>query len=170
MTTPPTQPLVTTEITKSIGRVIFSNPPANALSHDVCAGLVAAIDECEKAHVRVVILRAHPKSNVWSAGHDIKEIPLDGQDHLPWTSGLEQLLHRVRNCRVPVMAMVHASVWGAACDLTATCDLVVGTPQAHKHEALSSEFYCYFDEVTLSLQALTQPLGGGTACASCLGY
>jgi methylmalonyl-CoA decarboxylase len=91
---------------------------------------VAAIDECEKAHVRVVILGANPKSKIWSAGHDIKEIPLDGQDPLPWTAGLEQLLHRVRDCRVPVIAMVHASVWGAACDLTATCDMVVGTPQA----------------------------------------
>jgi methylmalonyl-CoA decarboxylase len=130
MTTPPTQPLVTMEITNNIGRVTFSNPPVNPLSHDVCAGLIAAIDECEQAHVRVVILRVHPTSKIWSAGHDIKEIPLDGQDPLPWTSGLEQLLHRVRDCQVPVMAMVHASVWGGACDLTATCDLVVGTPQA----------------------------------------
>jgi methylmalonyl-CoA decarboxylase len=130
MTTPPTQPLVMTDITDNIGRVTFSNPPVNSLSHDVCAGLVAAIDECEKANVRVVVLGANPKSKIWSAGHDIKEIPLDGQDPLPWTSRLEQLLHRVRDCRVPVIAMVHASVWGAACDLTATCDMVVGTPHA----------------------------------------
>jgi methylmalonyl-CoA decarboxylase len=125
-----TQRLVTTEVTNNIGRVTFSKPPVNPLSHDVCSGLVAAIDECEKANVRVVILGADPKSKVWSAGHDIKEIPLDGQDPLPWTAGLEQLLHRVRNCQAPVIAMVHASVWGGACDLTATCDIVVGTPQA----------------------------------------
>jgi methylmalonyl-CoA decarboxylase len=125
-----TQPLVTTDITNHIGRVTFSNPPVNPLSHNVCSGLVAAIDECEKAHVRAVVLGANPKSKIWSAGHDIKEIPLDGQDPLPWTAGLEQLLHRVRNCQAPVIAMVHASVWGGACDLTATCDMVVGTPQA----------------------------------------
>ena len=126
----PMQQLVTTQITNNIGQVTFSNPPVNALSHDVCSGLVAAIDECEGAHVRVVVLRANPKSKIWSAGHDIKEIPLDGQDPLPWTAGLEQLLHRVRNCRVPVIAMVHATVWGGACDLTVTCDIVVGTPNA----------------------------------------
>jgi methylmalonyl-CoA decarboxylase len=126
----PMQQLVTTQITNNIGQVTFSNPPVNALSHDVCSRLVAAIDECEGAHVRVVVLRANPKSKIWSAGHDIKEIPLDGQDPLPWTAGLEQLLHRVRNCRAPVIAMVHASVWGGACDLTATCDIVVGTPNA----------------------------------------
>jgi methylmalonyl-CoA decarboxylase len=125
-----TKDLVTTEITDNIGRVTFSNPPVNALGHDVCLGLVAAIDECEKAHARVVVLRANPESKIWSAGHDIKEIPVDGEDPLTWTTGLEMLLHRVRNCRAPVIAMVHASVWGGACDLTATCDLVVGTPQA----------------------------------------
>jgi len=125
-----TQSLVTTEIKNNIGRVTFSNPPVNSLSYDVCSGLVAAIDECEKANVRAVVLTANPNSKIWSAGHDIKEIPLDGKDPLPWTAGLEQLLHRVRNCRAPVIAMVHASVWGGACDLTATCDMVVGTPKA----------------------------------------
>ena len=130
MSATPTQPRVTTEITDNIGRVSFSNPPVNALSRDVCSGLVDAIDECEKEHVRVLVLRANPNFKIWSAGHDIKEIPLDGQDPLPWTAGLEQLLHRVRNCRAPVIAMVHASVWGGACDLTATCDMVTGTPHA----------------------------------------
>lgn len=125
-----TQPVVMTQITDNIGLVTFSKPPVNSLSHDVCSGLVAAFDEFEKTNVRVVVLRSNPKSKIWSAGHDIKEIPLDGQDPLTWTSGLEQLLHRVRNCPVPVIAMVHASVWGGACDLTATCDMVVGTPQA----------------------------------------
>ena len=105
----PMQQLVTTQITNNIGQVTFSNPPVNALSHNVCSGLVAAIDECEGAHVRVVVLRANPKSKIWSAGHDIKEIPLDGQDPLPWTAGLEQLLHRVRNCHAPVIAMVHGA-------------------------------------------------------------
>jgi len=30
---------------------------------------------------------------------------------------------------VPVIAMLHSSVWGAACDLAVTCDLVIGTPK-----------------------------------------
>jgi enoyl-CoA hydratase/carnithine racemase len=84
----------------------------------VCSGLVDAIDECEKAHVRVLVLHANPNLKVWSAGHNVKEIPLDGQDPLPWTAGFERLIHRVRNCRAPVIAMVHASVWGGAFDST----------------------------------------------------
>ncbi len=31
----------------------------------------------------------------------------------------------------------------------------------HRHEALSSEFYCQMNEVGLGLEALPQPLGGG---------
>jgi len=122
--------VVTTQIANNTGLATFSKPPVNSLSHDVCGGLVAALDEFEKANVRVVVLRANPKSKIWSAGHDIKEIPLDGQDPLPWTSGLEQLLYRVRNFPAPVIAMVHAGVWGGACDLAVSCDIVVGTPQA----------------------------------------
>ena len=30
---------------------------------------------------------------------------------------------------MPVIAMLHSSVWGAACDLAVTCDLAIGTPQ-----------------------------------------
>jgi enoyl-CoA hydratase/carnithine racemase len=71
----PTQSLVTTDITNNIGRVMFSNLPVNPLSHDVCAGVIDAIDECEKANVRVVVLGANRKSKIWSAVHDIKEIP-----------------------------------------------------------------------------------------------
>jgi methylmalonyl-CoA decarboxylase len=127
---PNARTLVTVAITDHIGRVTFSNPPVNAISNDVCSGLVAAIDQVEKALARVVILGADTESRVWSAGQDIGEIPLDGRDPFPWTSGLEQLLHRVRECSAPVIAMVHAGVWGGACDLAATCDIVVGTPRA----------------------------------------
>ena len=124
------QSLVTTRISKYIGLIGFSHPPVNSLSLDVCAGLITAFDELEKADVRVAVLQVDTQLKVWSSGHDIHEIPLDGQAPLPWTSGLERLLVRVKSCSVPVIASVHASVWGGGCDLVATCDMVVGTPQA----------------------------------------
>ncbi len=120
---------VTTQTFEDIGRITFSNPPANALSNQVCSELICAFNGLEH-HVRVVVLQADATLKTWSAGHDIHEIPLDGQDPLPWTSGLEQVLLCIRNCPVPVIAMVHASVWGGGCDVTATCDMVVGTPEA----------------------------------------
>jgi methylmalonyl-CoA decarboxylase len=57
----------------------------------------------------------------------MKEIPLDGQDPLTWNVPFEQLLHRVRSFPVPIIGMIEGSVWGGACDLAMTCDLLVGT-------------------------------------------
>lgn len=40
----------------------------------------ACFSEFEKAPVRVVIIGANPKTKIWSAGHDIREIPLDAPE------------------------------------------------------------------------------------------
>ena len=124
-----TQAVCPTQITNNIGIATISKPPVNSLSSDVCEQLLAAFDELEKAHVRVVIIRANPNTKIWSAGHDIHEIPLDGRDAVTWTTGFERVLQRVRSYPAPVIAMLHSSVWGAACDLAVTCDLAIGTPK-----------------------------------------
>ena len=125
----PAAAVTQTRIAADIGVVTISKPPVNPLSSDVCAGLLAAFDEFERAKVRVVIIAADPSAKIWSAGHDIREIPLDGHDAVTWTTGFERVLRRVRMCPAPVIAMLHSSVWGAACDLAVTCDLAIGTPR-----------------------------------------
>ena len=125
----PTELVRPTQIANNIGIATISNPPVNSLSTDVCDELLKSFDEFEKANVRVVIIGANPSTKIWSAGHDIREIPLDGHDAVTWTTGFERVLHRVQNCTVPVIAMLHSSVWGAACDLAVTCDLAIGTPK-----------------------------------------
>ncbi len=117
------------QVANNIGIVTISKPPVNPLSSDVCAGLLESLDEFEKAKARVVIIRADPSSKTWSAGHDVHEIPLDGHDAVHWTTGFVQVLRRVRYCPMPVIAMLHSSVWSAACDLAVTCDLAIGTPK-----------------------------------------
>ena len=47
-------------------------------------------------------------------------------DPLPYDDPLEQLLRAVKGFSAPVIAMVHGSVWGGACDLVMACDLVYG--------------------------------------------
>jgi len=123
-----TQPERPTQIADNIGIATISSPPVNSLSSNVCDKLLESFDEFEKARVRVVIIGANPNIKIWSAGHDIREIPLDGEDAVTWTTGFERVLRRVRDCKVPVIAMLHSSVWGAACDLAVTCDLAIGTP------------------------------------------
>ncbi len=115
----------------NIGIVTMNNPhQLNCLSSELVAGVLKAFDEFEKQAVRVIILRAYPKAKVWSAGHDMKEIPLDGQDPITWNVAFEQLLHRVRSFPSPVIGMIEGSVWGGSCDLAMTCDILVGTGTA----------------------------------------
>jgi methylmalonyl-CoA decarboxylase len=128
-TTTAVHSLCPTQIANNIGIATLNNPPVNLLSGDLCDQLLEAFDEFEKAHVRVIILRANPSARIWSAGHDIQDIPLDGHDAVTWTTGFGRVLRRVRSCPVPVIAMLHTSVWGAACDLSVTCDLAIGTPK-----------------------------------------
>ena len=57
--------------------------------------------------------------------HDIDELPVRGVDPLPFADPLEELLRAVRGYPGGVIAMVHGTVWGGACDLVLNCDLVV---------------------------------------------
>ncbi len=123
--------LTQTEIADQIAIVTMNNPSmVNCLSTELVRGLLKAFDEFESAAVRVIILRANPGAKVWSSGHNMKELSFEGEDPLPWNRPFEQLLHRIRKCSVPVIGMIEGSVWGGACDLAMTCDLLVGTPSA----------------------------------------
>jgi methylmalonyl-CoA decarboxylase len=123
--------LVLYEEKGAVGIITINNPSkANCLSSRVVAGILDFFDEVEARSIRVAILRAYPGAGVWSAGHDIKEIPCDGSDPLPWDTHFERLLRRVRALSVPVMGMIEGSVWGGGCDLAMSCDLLVGTDTA----------------------------------------
>jgi methylmalonyl-CoA decarboxylase len=123
--------LVSTEIKENIGTVVINDPhKANCLSSVVLMGLLQAFDAFEQQNVRVVIIRAYPGSKIWSAGHDLREIHPDGSDPLPYDEPFEQVLHRVIACPTPIIGMIEGSVWGGACDLAMTCDILVGTPTA----------------------------------------
>ncbi len=80
--------------------------------------------------MRAVVLRAAPGMRVWSAGHDIDELPRGRRDPLAYNDPLEQLLRAIRICPAPVIAMVHGSVWGGAFDLVLSCDLIVADETA----------------------------------------
>jgi len=69
---------------------------------------------------------ARVNEKVWSAGHDVGELPKADTDPLPYNDPLEQLLRAVKAFPAPVIAMVRGSVWGGACDLIMSCDLVFG--------------------------------------------
>lgn len=117
---------VTTTLTDGIGVVTLDQPSKrNALSSALVEELIAALAKFQKDAARVVILRAAADAKVWSAGHDISELP-QGQDPLLYSDSLERLLRAVKVLPAPVIAMIHGSVWGGATDLVLSCDLIVG--------------------------------------------
>jgi methylmalonyl-CoA decarboxylase len=128
---PESHDLIYTEIKENIGTATINDPPtANCLSSTILHGLLRAFDKFAQQHVRVVVIRAYPGAKIWSAGHDLREIHADGTDPLPYHEPFEQVLRRVIEFPVPVVGMIEGSVWGGACDLAMTCDLLIGTPAA----------------------------------------
>lgn len=124
-------PLAVSQLQDHIGIVTMNDSRTlNSLSSKLVQGILDAFDHFEASKARVIILRALPAVKVWSAGHNIKEISLDGQDPIPWNAPFEKLLHRVQDLPMPVIGMIEGSVWGGACDLAMTCDMLVGTPTA----------------------------------------
>jgi methylmalonyl-CoA decarboxylase len=123
-------PLVRCEISDRIGTLTFDNDQKrNALGAAMIDEIIAALDACQGAEARVVILRARPGAKVWSAGHDIDELPL-AVDPLAWDDPLERVIRAVRSFPAPVIAMIEGSVWGGACELALCCDIPIGAPNA----------------------------------------
>lgn len=99
----------------------------NALSRALIADVLDAFGQLEAGKARAVVLRALPGSKVWSAGHDVRELPMSGRDPLHYSDPLETLIRTIRKCPAPVIAMIEGGVWGGACEVCITCDMLVGT-------------------------------------------
>ncbi len=102
----------------------------NALGAALVGELIAALRQAEKDGARVFVLRAQPGVRTWSAGHDIAELPEPGAVAPEWEAPMEALLRAVREAALPVLCAVTGGVWGAACDLVASCDLAVAASDA----------------------------------------
>ena len=123
--------LVLTKLANNIGTITFNyTEKRNCLSQALIQETLIALDNFEHDMAQAVILRAEPGVRVWSAGHDVRELPEDGQDPLAYHVPLESLLRRVQDFPAPIIAMIEGSVWGGACDLAFTCDLLIGTDNA----------------------------------------
>lgn len=123
--------LVRTESDGSIGTITLDHDKKrNALSKALIDEIIEAFAEFELQKVRVVVLRANKGVKVWSAGHDVNELPRSGRDPLAYTDPLEQVIRTLRAYPGAVIGMIEGSVWGGACELALCCDLLVATPES----------------------------------------
>ena len=125
-------PLIRIEIRDAVGLITLDHAQRrNALSRRLVDEIVAALGDFGSRRLRAVVLRAAAGSTVWSAGHDVHELPGDGgRDPLGWDDPLRLLIREIENCPAPVIAMVEGGVWGGACETVFACDLVVAAPNA----------------------------------------
>ena len=122
---------VRTQVAGPVGIITLDDQRRrNTISARVADGIVAALESLRADGVRAAVLRAAAGLRVWSAGHDIRELPRGRRDPLAYNDPLGQMLRAIRTFPAPVIAMVHGSVWGGALDLVLSCDLVVADETA----------------------------------------
>lgn len=123
--------LVRMELIDQVGTVVMDNPSKrNVLSDKMIQEIVEALNGFRQQKARCVVLRAAPGAQVWSAGHDVRELPDRGRDPLSWNDPLRVLVRAIQEFPAPVIALLEGGVWGGACETAMACDILVATPDA----------------------------------------
>ena len=128
--------LVVPGLASGILRLTLNNPPANVLSIAVMEMLMAELGKAaEDDEVRVVIIAS--TGNVFSAGHDLKEMTAHRADSDDGTAFFEEtfalatdLMLEITRLPKPVIAEIDGLATAAGCQLVASCDLAICTDTA----------------------------------------
>ncbi len=124
-------PLTEVKIEGFIGTICLDHfERRNAFSAALVDEITKALESFVEARARVAILRARPGVKIWSAGHDIDELPKGRRDPLGWYDPLRRFVRAIENHPAPVIAMIEGSVWGGACETAMACDIIVAAPHA----------------------------------------
>jgi len=124
-------PQVNSAVEENIGFITLDHDEKrNALSHQLIEEIIAAFVDFKRERARVVILKSQPGAKVWSAGHDVSELPETRRDPLGWDDPLPHLIRDIEMFPAPVIAMIEGTVWGGACEVAFACDLIVAGPDA----------------------------------------
>ncbi len=102
---------VTWQLDGQVGVITIDNPPVNALSQAVRAGLLAAVEQLEvDADCRAIVIQCAGRTFV--AGADVREFGLP-----PSEPYLPDLLNRIEACSLPVVVAVHGTALGGGFEL-----------------------------------------------------
>ena len=123
--------LVKTSLDGNVGTITLDNPAKhNALSAPLISDLLAALSDLTSSGARVIVLRARKGAKVWSAGHDVRELPTNGRDPLTYDDPLRRVVRVIKESPTPIIAMIEGGVWGGACEVVVSCDIVVAAEGA----------------------------------------
>jgi len=106
-----------------IAIVMISNPPVNAASKAVRAGLASAIEQVDASDAAAAVLICDGRTFV--AGADVREFNLPPMEpHLP------DVVTNLENARVPWVAAIHGSALGGGLEIALGCSARVAAPSA----------------------------------------
>jgi 3-hydroxyacyl-CoA dehydrogenase len=106
-----------------IAVITADNPPVNALSQAVRAGMETAFEHAKAADCRAIVLACAGRT--FFAGADISEFGKPPAD--PW---LPQVLQSIESSDVPVVAAIHGTALGGGLETAMACHYRIATPDA----------------------------------------
>ena len=110
------------EVEDGVAVLAIRNPPVNAASHAVRAGLWSAIERAE-GEARAVVI--YGSGRTFIAGADISEFGKPPRD--PW---LPALCDRIEACPLPVVAAIHGTALGGGLEVAMAAHYRVAVPSA----------------------------------------
>jgi 3-hydroxyacyl-CoA dehydrogenase len=117
-------PVTFTDQADGVRLVEVDNPPVNALSAAVRAGLLQAVQGAQSAaSVRAIVLACRGRTFI--AGADIREF---GQPAVPPT--LPDVVAAIESSAKPVVAAIHGSALGGGLEVALACHARIATPDA----------------------------------------
>jgi enoyl-CoA hydratase len=120
---------ILTSTEDQIGIVSLNRPQVlNALSHDLMAELVQALEAFDKdENVRAIVLTGSERA--FAAGADIKEMADETSISIMLKDQFATW-DRVKNIKKPIIAAVSGFALGGGCELAMTCDIIVASETA----------------------------------------
>lgn len=123
--------LLKCEVREGIATIIFSNPPANAMSSVLFQELKALLFNLEKdVSANVVVVSG--EGRFFSAGADIKEfLAIENQTHASQMSKKGQdFFEYVENYPKPIIAAIHGACLGGGMEFALACHMRIATKSA----------------------------------------
>jgi len=122
--------LIKASLDGNVGTITLDNPSKhNALGAALIRDLLVTLSHLTNAGARAIVLRAYKGARVWSAGHDVRELPTNGRDPLTYDDPLRRVVRVIKESPTPIIAMVEGSVWGGACEVVMSCDIVIAAEE-----------------------------------------